>query len=67
MKTLELKQMEKVQGGDLLDGACAVIGITDAGLGVRFLLGRAIALTPAGAAILAVGSIACAGRALNLY
>jgi hypothetical protein len=67
MKNLDLNQMETVIGGDTLDGVCAVIGVTDAALGVRFLLSRVIAVTPIGATILAVGTIACAGRALDLY
>lgn len=67
MKKLELNQMENLEGGDLLDGACAVVGLTDAGIAVRFLIGNPVTLTPWGAGLLAGATIACVGRSFNLW
>lgn len=67
MKTLDFNQMENLEGGDLLDGACAIAGVTGAGMGVRFLIGRAVSFTPVGAAVMAGVAVACGGRALGLY
>jgi len=67
MKKLELNQMENLEGGDWLDGLCAITGMTDAAVAVRFLVGNPVSLTPAGATILAGATIACVGRGFNIW
>lgn len=67
MKTLELNKMEGIVGGDLLDGVCSIAGVTSSGMGIRFLIGRAVALTPVGAGVMAGVAVACGGRVLGLY
>ena len=42
MKKLELHEMEKIEGGGFIGGACAVVGFTGAGLAVRLAVGMAI-------------------------
>jgi len=67
MKILELKQMETLRGGDLLDGACAVLGFTEAGIAVRYLVGESLVIPGWGLALLAVGTLACVGRGFKLW
>jgi hypothetical protein len=58
MKTLNIEKMEIVEGGGFVDGACAVITITDAAIGVRILVGTAI--NPVLGTALIVASVGCA-------
>ncbi|ATA70345.1 hypothetical protein [Capnocytophaga sputigena] len=64
MKKLEIKQMEKIQGGDTLDGACAVFGFTAAGIAARATL---LAIPLWGEAVFAAGTVACLGRRIKLW
>ena len=59
MKELEFNQMETIQGGNVVDGACAVIGLTGAGLAARVLIGAALVIPVWGQVVLAVGVIGC--------
>jgi hypothetical protein len=67
MKKLELNQMEGLEGGGWLNGLCAITGLADEGIAVRYLVGNPISLTPAGATILAVATIACVGNSLGYW
>lgn len=64
MRTLDFEQMENVQGGNILDGVCGVIGISASGVAVRGAMAR-LGMTvffsiPAwGQAVLAAGIVAC--------
>lgn len=40
MRTLNLEQMENLQGGDVVDGICGIVGITAGGVGVRAAMAR---------------------------
>ena len=68
MEKLDFNQMELVEGGDLLDGACAVTGIIGAGTGLYAGLAavgvRIAVAAPTGWGALALGvmGVACAGR-----
>jgi|GEM_PF-933334 len=73
MKKVDLKEMEILSGGDLLDGACAIIGFADlytatyatlAKLGVRI---ATASVSGWGLIALGVGTIACVGRQMELY
>jgi hypothetical protein len=57
MKTLKMEKMETTQGGGFIDGACAVIGFTDAAIGVRILVGAAV--NPVFGSALIVASVGC--------
>jgi hypothetical protein len=59
MKELNLNQMEKVAGGNFIDGACAVFGLSTAGIAARVLIGASLAIPGWGQAVLAVGTIGC--------
>lgn len=59
MKKLSFERMEVVNGGGFMDGACAVLGLTDVGIAVRFVIGASIAIPGWGLTLLAVGTIAC--------
>lgn len=64
MKKLEFGQMEDVQGGNILDGACAVLGITASGVAVRAAMARLgmtvfFAIPGWGQALLAAGIVGC--------
>ena len=59
MKTLNFEQMETIEGGNILDGACAIFGLTDAGIAMRFLVGASLAIPGWGLAVLAIGTIGC--------
>lgn len=67
MKKLNLNQMENVQGGDFLDGACAVLAGVGGGMVVRAALGAAVAIPAWGQIALGVGTVACMGRAWRLW
>ena len=56
--------MEEIQGGDTLDGACAVLGFTAAGIAARATL---LAIPLWGEAVFAAGTIACLGRGIKLW
>ena len=58
-RKLSLQEMQMVEGGNLADGACAVLGLTDVGLAVRFLVGASLAIPGWGLTLLAVGTVAC--------
>ncbi len=47
------------EGGNVVDGACAVLGITDVGLAIRFLVGASVAIPGWGLTLLALGTVAC--------
>ena len=64
MKKLEIKQMEEIQGGDTLDGACAVFGFTAAGIAARATL---LAIPLWGEAVFAGAAVACLGRGMKLW
>jgi hypothetical protein len=66
-KKLSFQEMEGVEGGDLLDGACAGLALTGMGIGVKVLIGAKLALTGWGTLVIAGGAIACGGRALDLW
>lgn len=51
--------METVQGGNILDGACAIFGLTAGGLAVKFLIGATLAIPGWGQIVLAVGTVGC--------
>ena len=59
MKKIEINQMEEVKGGNILDGACTLLGLTGGGIAVRFLIGATMAIPGWGLAVLAVGTIGC--------
>jgi ABC-type proline/glycine betaine transport system substrate-binding protein len=64
MKTLELEQLENVHGGNIVDGACAVLGITASGVAVRAAMARLgmtvfFAIPGWGQAVLAAGIVGC--------
>lgn len=40
MKNLELNQMEKYEGGNVMDGVCGILGITAGGVAVRGAMAR---------------------------
>lgn len=63
MKTLELNQMEVLERGNFMDGACAVLGLTGAGVGVAALYGT-VAMTGWGLGVLAIGGAACVAYSL---
>lgn len=67
MKKLELKQMEEIQGGDFLDGACAVFGATGTALAVRALVAPVIAVPLWGQVAFAAGAVACLGRGMKIW
>lgn len=58
MKTLELNQMEVIEGGGFLDGACKVLEISAVGAGVAAYVG-VLAITGWGLGVLAIGGAAC--------
>lgn len=58
MEKLELYQMEKLEGGNFMDGACAVLGFAGAGAGVAALVGTLV-ITGWGIGVLAIGGAAC--------
>ncbi|MDO4782262.1 MAG: hypothetical protein Q4A09_03475, partial [Capnocytophaga felis] len=60
-------QMENVQGGDLLDGACAALGGVGAGMAVRTAMGISMLIPAWGQAVLAAGAVACLGRAWDIW
>lgn len=64
MKKLNLEQMEGTHGGNLLDGACAIFGLTAGSLAVRFLIGATLAIPGWGQVVLAVGTVGCSVYAL---
>jgi hypothetical protein len=66
MKALELDQMECLQAGDFLDGAYAVVGFTAAGIGIRAMIGTAVAISPLGLTVLGIGGAACLARQFDL-
>jgi hypothetical protein len=57
MKSLSIEKMELCEGGGFIDGACAVIGLTDAAIGVRILVGTAV--NPVLGTALIVASVGC--------
>jgi len=57
-RKLSLQEMEMTEGGNVVDGACAVLGITDVGLAVRFLVGASVAIPGWGLTLLALGTVA---------
>jgi len=60
MKKLSLEQMEVIEGGGFVDGACAVLGATDAGIALRSVIkGAAVRLIPGAGQVLAVATVAC--------
>ena len=67
MKKLEIKQMEEIQGGDTLDGACAVMGGTRAAIAVRALVAPLIAIPLWGQVAFAAGAVACLGRGMKIW
>jgi hypothetical protein len=64
MKNLNFEEMEKINGGNLLDGACAIFGLTAGGLAVKFLVGATLAIPGWGQIVLAVGTVGCSVYAL---
>lgn len=60
MKELDFNYIENLQGGNIIDGACAVLGLTDGAIAARFIIGAAVAIPGWGLAALAVGTIGCA-------
>lgn len=56
--------MEKVEGGNLVAGACAVFGLADMGIAARVLIGASLSIPGWGIAVLAVGTIGCGAYAL---
>ena len=66
-KKMNLDQMESMYGGDFLDGACAVLGASGAGLAVRAAIGATVAIPGWGQVALAAGAVACAGRGMDLW
>jgi hypothetical protein len=64
MKKYNLKELENIQGGDFLDGACAVI----TGVGLLGLVGITIVTGGIGGALLTNGIVLCAARRFsNLF
>ena len=57
-KKLSLQEMEQIDGGGFIDGACKVLGFTGAGIGIRAMLG-AVAIPGWGLVVLGVGAAAC--------
>lgn len=53
MKSLNIEKMEATHGGGFIDGACAVVGFTDAALAVRVLVGASVNPVFGGALIVA--------------
>ena len=56
--------MEVFRGGDTLDGACAVLGFTAAGIAARVAL---LTIPLWGEAVFAAGTVACLGRRIKLW
>jgi hypothetical protein len=60
MKKLSLEQASAVEGGGFVDGVCAVVGFTEAGIAVRALAGRAVAFAVPGVGpALTIAAVGC--------
>ena len=60
MKKLSVEQISNVEGGGFVDGVCAVVGFTEAGVAARALAGRAVAFAVPGlGTALTVAAIGC--------
>lgn len=64
MKKMNLEQMENVNGGNVMDGACGALGFVDGGIAIRYLARRmlgSLVLPPGwGQTVLAGATVACA-------
>ena len=62
-RKLSLQEMELVEGGNIVDGACAVLGLSDVGIAVRFLAGASLPIPGWEPTLLALGTVACGAYA----